>query len=255
MRFRNLFLTGLVALVITGCGASNPGTPSVTLAPPAGILPSVTSPVPDSTATSVAPAVVQTVGVQTVQPPIGPATPTALATAQPVVVVRTPTVVAVRATTTLVTQPPSVQPSVSTQTPVVARANDLPGAAPQQVVGSAHGDLVLINVRVGKNDGFTRVVFDLAKPDGSAAPVPQSRLWRDGETVVVAFDGVRDDAYARSLGGSAQQVNTGSVQSLYRIPVRDDSLTAYGIAVRGGGKATMSTATSPTRVIVDIADK
>lgn len=255
MRFRNLFITILAAVCITGCGADKASTPPPTPVASAGVLPAVASSVPDSTATAVAPPVVPTVGVQTGQPPIAPATPTPLATAQPVVVVRTPTIVAARAATTMSPLPPSPQPPVSTQPPTAARANDLPGVAPQQVIGSAHDGLVLLNVRVGKNDGFTRVVFDLAKPDGSAAPVPQARLWRDGETVVVAFDGVRDDAYARSIGGSAQQINTGSVQSLYRIQVRDDSATAYGIAIHGGGKATMSTAASPTRVIVDIADK
>ncbi len=254
MRFRNLFIVSLVAVILTACGGKA-SVPSVTPVPSAGILPVSASPVPDGTATSVVSAVAQTVSVPTVQSVSILATPTPLATTQPVAVVRTPTVVAGRAATPVSTLPPSPQPSISTQPPTVARANDLPGGAPQQVVGSAHDGLVLLNVRVGKNDGFTRVVFDLAKPDGSAAPVPQVRLWRDGETVVVVFDGVREDAYAQTIGGSTQQINTGSVQSLYRIPVRDDSAAAYGIMVRGGGKATMSTAASPTRVIVDIADK
>jgi hypothetical protein len=130
----------------------------------------------------------------------------------------------------------------------------IPGVSPQQTLGTAQDGLVLLNVRVGKNEGFTRVVFDLARQDGSAAPVPQTRLWREGETVVVAFGGVRDDVFGQSLGGGEQAINTGSVQSLYRIPIRDDSFAAYGIAVHGGAKATLSAASAPTRVIVDIAD-
>ncbi len=130
----------------------------------------------------------------------------------------------------------------------------IPGVSPQQAIGTAQDGLVLLNVRVGKNDGFTRVVFDLAKQDGSVAPVPQTRLWREGDTVVVVFDGVREDAFGQSLGGGEQAINTGVVQSLYRIPARDDSAAAYGIALHGGAKATLSAAASPTRVIVDIAD-
>ncbi len=132
---------------------------------------------------------------------------------------------------------------------------DIPGVAPQQSLGTTQDGLSLLNVRVGKNDGFTRVVFDLAKQDGSAAPVPQTRLWREGETVVIAFGGVREDIYGQSLGGGEQTINTGSVQSVYRIPVRDDSAAVYGIAVHGSAKATLSSASSPTRVIVDIADE
>lgn len=260
MHFRNLLLSSLAALAITACGASTASTPPVTLVPSAGALLPVASPVPVGTVTPAAPAGLQTADPPTVQPPGILATPTPLATAPSATVVRTATSVTARAATVAPTptrtEPSqSVKPSVAAQATTAARVSDLPGGAPQQSVGSAQDGLVLLNVRVGKNDGFTRVVFDLAKADGSAAPVPQARLWRDGETVIVAFDGVREDAFARSLGAGVQQFNTGVVQSVYRISVRDDSATAYGIAVRGGGKATMSTATSPTRVIVDIADK
>ena len=94
MRFRTFFITGLAALTITGCGASKTNMPSVTPIASAGVLLVVASPAPDSTATSVAPAVVQTVGTSTEQPSTAAATPTPLASPQPVVVVRTPTIVA-----------------------------------------------------------------------------------------------------------------------------------------------------------------
>ncbi len=260
MRFRNLLLSSLAALAITACGASKANTPPTTPVPSAGVLLPVASPAPGGTATPVAPAVVQTAESPIIQLPSNLATPAPLATASSATLVRTATSVTARVATVAPTSPrtepsQSVKPSVPAQATTTARVSDLPGGAPQQSVGSAQDGLVLLNVRVGKNDGFTRVVFDLAKADGSAAPVPQARLWRDGETVIIAFDGVREDVFARSLGAGAQQVNTGVVQSVYRISVRDDSAIAYGIVVRGGGKATMSTATSPTRVIVDVADK
>ena len=52
-----------------------------------------------------------------------------------------------------------------------------------------------------------------------------------------------------------QQVNLGMVQSVYRIPAKDDETAAYGIVVSGGTHVTLSSTTQPTRVIVDIADK
>ena len=61
-----------------------------------------------------------------------------------------------------------------------------------------------------------------------------------GWTIIVAFGGVRDDLYAASLGGGEQHVNLGMVQSLYRIPVRDDAAAAYGIAVSGATRVTLS---------------
>ena len=123
------------------------------------------------------------------------------------------------------------------------------------MIGAASDGLTLLNVRTGKDDGFTRLVFDLSKQDGSAAPVPRTRLWVQDGTIVVAFGGVRDDIYAASLGGGEQRVNLGMVQSVYRIPVRDDAAAVYGITVSGSTRVTLSATTLPTRVIVDVADK
>jgi hypothetical protein len=135
------------------------------------------------------------------------------------------------------------------------RVADIPPSAPQQTIGVASDGLTLLNVRTGKNDGFTRLVFDLSKQDGSAAPVPRTRLWVQNGTVIVAFGGVRDDLYAASLGNGEQRVDIGMVQSLYRIPIRDDAAAAYGITISGSTRVTLSATTLPTRVIVDVADK
>jgi hypothetical protein len=253
MRFRTLVSSfTLIVFFLSACGGK--ATPTVAPSPSAGILPLAVSPTPGATVTSAT-----FIPAQTANAPItAPATPTPLAT--PASGVGTPTPVA-NGTRTAVAQPTApaasrtAQPNATPQPLTTARMTEIPGVSPQETIGTAQDGLALLNVRVGKNEGFTRVVFDLAKQDGSAAPLPQTRLWREGDTVVVAFGGVRDDRFGQSLGGGAQAVNTGNVQSLYRIPVRDDSSAAYGIALHGGAKVTLSSLSSPTRVIVDIADK
>jgi hypothetical protein len=235
---------------LSACGGKS--LPTFAPSPSAGVLPLAVSPSPGATETSVAVIPAQTANVQIT----AAVTPTPLATPVPAVGTRTPAGAANDAhTPTAPAAPRTPQPNATPQSPTTPRMTEVPGASPQQTIGTTQDGLVLLNVRVGKNEGFTRVVFDLAKQDGSAAPVPQTRLWREGETVVVAFGGVRDDLFGQSLGGGEQAVNTGVVQSVYRIPVRDDSAAAYGIAVHGGTKVTLSSLTSPTRVIVDIADK
>lgn len=255
MRFRTLLLLALAVCCLAACGGTS--TPTFAPVPSAGNLPLPGSSTPGATATIAGPAPVRTVDALTVAPPVGVATPTPLATPLPAVGTRLPVAATANQPTTVpaTTATRPTQPNVTPSTQTVARMTDIPGVSPQQSLGTAQDGLVLLNVRVGKNEGFTRVVFDLAKDDGSAAPVPQTRLWREGNTVVVAFGGVRKDVFGQSLGGGEQAVNTGSVQSVYRIPVRDDSAAAYGIAVHGGAKATLSSAASPTRVIVDIADE
>lgn len=156
------------------------------------------------------------------------------------------------------TAPPRASQAVATSQAAgvkTERASDIPSGAPQRTIGGVSDGLTLLNVRTGKNDGFTRLVFDLSKQDGSAAPVPRTRLWVQDGTIIVAFGGVRDDLYATSLGGGEERVDIGMVQSVYRIPVRDDASAAYGIAVSGSTRVTLSAATLPTRVIVDVADK
>lgn len=249
MRFRTLASLVLIVIFLSAC--SGKALPTFAPSPSAVVLPLAVSPSPGATATSIAPTPAQTANVQIT----AAVTPTPLATPVPAIGTRTPVGANDARTPTAPAAPHTPQPNATPQSPTTARMTDVPGASPQQTIGTAQDGLVLLNVRVGKNEGFTRVVFDLAKQDGSAASVPQTRLWREGETVVVAFDGVRDDLFGQSLGGGEQAVNTGVVQAVYRIPVRDDSAAAYGIAVKGGAKVTLSSLTSPTRVIVDIADK
>lgn len=135
-----------------------------------------------------------------------------------------------------------------------ARIANLPSTAPQQAVGTQQDGLVLLNVRAGKNVGFTRIVFDIARPGGAAATVPHARVWTEAGAVIVAIDGIRQDAYGESVGSGEVAVNMGSVRAFYRIPVFDDASAAYGIAITPGAVATLSSVTSPARIIVDIAD-
>lgn len=256
MRFRTLCTLAFVACCLVACGGT--ATPTVAPVPSAGALPLRASSTPGATTTVVEQGPARTANAQPASPPVGLATPTPLATPSSGVRAATsgavPTTRLTTASSTTSSATYTAQPNASPPPQKTARMTAIPGVSPQQALGTAQDGLVLLNVRVGKNEGFTRVVFDLAKQDGSAAPIPQTRLWREGDTVVVAFGGVRDDVFGQSLGGGEQAINTGSVQSVYRIPVRDDSAAAYGIAVHGGAKATLSSAASPTRVIVDIAD-
>ncbi|GEM_PF-4571538 len=257
MRCRLLFTLTLTLVVLTLSACGGKATPTVVPVPSAGSLPLVVPSSPSVTVAASDPA--RNGEIQTASPPTAPTTPTPLATAVPVAPTRTLIASNAQRTATAQATVPTAartaQPNGTPHPQQTVRMTDIPAVSPQQVIGSAHDGLVLLNVRVGKNDGFTRIVFDLAKQDGSAAPVPQTRLWREGDTVIIAFGGVRDDVFGQSLGDGEQAVNTGVVQSLYRIPVRDDTAAAYGIAVHGGTKTTLSVLTSPTRVIVDIADK
>lgn len=260
MRFRTLLILTFTAFSLTACGktVAPTGVPTVAPVPSAGTLPLVASPAPSATGTAAASAPARLTDAHTVSPSPGAATPTPLATPVPVAPARTPLAsTAERPVVVPATTPTAVRAAASTPTSPPrppARMTEIPTGAPRQTIGTAQDGLVLLNVRVGKDPGFTRIVFDLAKQDGSAAPVPQTRLWREGDTLVVAFGGVRNDVFGQSLGGGERAVNTGTVQSLYRIPVRDDAAAAYGISIHGGAKLTLSALTSPTRVIVDIAD-
>ncbi len=209
MRFRTLFSLGLTLIFLSACGGK--ATPTITPSPSAAILPLAVSPTPGATATIASLIATQTVNAQIT----APQTPTPLAT--PGSVVGTPTIAVANSTRTPNAQPTApvatrtAQPNTTPQPPATARMTDIPGVSPQQAIGSAQDGLALLNVRVGKNEGFTRVVFDLAKQDGTAAPLPRTRLWRTGDTVVVAFGVVRDDRFGQSLGGGEQAVNTGNV--------------------------------------------
>lgn len=246
MRLLRLLSVLLLPLALAACGGAKPTAMPIASA---GVLP----PLAATTAASTARA---SDAQQSVAPAVG-VTPTPLATSA----TATPARAGVSATTGRATAAPTnavpsaVQSTATPQSPKAAHVSDIPATAPQQVIGTTVDGLTLLNVRSGKNEGFTRLVFDLSKADGSAAPVPHTQLWTQGGTVIVAFGGVREDVYAQSLGGGEQQVNLGMVQSIYRIPARDDATAAYGIAVTGGTRVTLSSTTQPTRVIVDIADK
>lgn len=254
MRLRRItiVIVALVPLVsVAACGGA---TATLTALPSAGALPRVATPEP--TRTVAAPDTPQRADA-TVSPAPRPAgTPTALGTSAGITTVRATSAPTVATPAATVSTPRPTQPA-ATATPgaKVERIADIPSGAPQQVIGTAGDGLTLLNLRAGKNEGFTRIVFDVSKQDGSAAPVPRTRVWMQGSTVIVAFGGVRDDVYAQSLGGAEQPVNLGMVQSVYRIPVRDDTETAYGIALSGPTRVTLSSTTLPTRVIIDIADK
>jgi hypothetical protein len=250
MRFRILCSIAFAMLSLAACGGKL--TPKIVPVPSASVLPLAASATPGATATVAAVTPTGTVGAQIISPAES-GTPTPLATSLSGIGTRTP--VKTDGTRQTTTQPTATAAPRTAQPTTAARMTDIPGAPPQQVLGTAQDGLVLLNVRVGKNEGFTRIVFDLARQDGSAAPLPRTRVWREGDTVVVAFGGVRDDVFGQSLGNGEQAINTGVVQSVYRIPVRDDSAAAYGFAVHGGAAPTLTSASSPTRVIVDIADK
>jgi hypothetical protein len=249
---RTLSLATLLVL-LTACGGAKS---TVTPVPSVANLPAIATDVP--TATEAAPAITQRATVPGAPIPLLTTTPTPFATLVSAPVARTtPAPTKVAPTASAPASPRASQAVATTQAEgaKTERITEIPTGGPQQTIGGASDGLTLLNVRTGKNDGFTRLVFDLSKQDGSAAPVPRTRLWVQGSTVIIAFGGVRDDVYAASLGDGEQPVNLGMVQSVYRIPVRDDAAAAYGIAVTGSTRVTLSAATLPTRVIVDIADK
>jgi hypothetical protein len=130
----------------------------------------------------------------------------------------------------------------------------IPSSSPRQVVGIATDGLVLLNVRTAPHDGYTRVVFDVAKADGSPAPVPRTKLWTQNGAVILTIDGIRQDSYGTTLGTADEAVNNGSVIAVYRIPSMDDATVAYGISTKGQPNATLTIAYGPTRLIVDVAD-
>jgi hypothetical protein len=252
-RETRIFIVLIAVLALSACGrsklepvATSAPTPSATVSvatataasPTAAIAPT-SAPTRAATATS-APATVTSrtapATTATVRPPTTlPLTPTPLATPTPV---PPPTATAV---------PPS-------PTPLAPHVAQLPSSAPRQVVGSTTDGLVLLNVRTGTHDGYTRIVFDIAKADGSNATVPRTKLWTQDGAVILAIDGIRQDAYGDTLGTKDEPINNGSVIALYRIPTMDDTTVAYGISTKGRSNATITLAYAPTRLIVDIAD-
>ncbi|MGI8857391.1 MAG: hypothetical protein ACR2JW_16745 [Thermomicrobiales bacterium] len=252
LRTRSLAFA-LPLLLLAACGGAKS---TVTPVPSAASLPVIATDLP--TATDAASAIAPRATVPGVTIPLLVATPTPLASASVAPAGRSTPVPTKPASPVPATAAPRPSQAVATTQAAGARTDriaDIPTGAPQQTIGGSSDGLTLLNVRSGKDNGFTRLVFDLSKQDGSAAPVPRTRLWVQGGTVIVAFGGVRDDVYATSLGGGEQAVNIGMVQSVYRIPIRDDTAAAYGIAVSGSTRVTLSSASLPTRVIVDIADK
>lgn len=207
-------------------------SPTVAVTPTSAPTRAVTAtPVPATATTRPAPA-----GTATVRPATTPPlTPTPLATPTPV-------------------PPPTAAPVPPSPTPLAPHVAQLPSSAPRQVVGSTTDGLVLLNVRTGTHDGFTRFVFDIAKADGSNAPVPRTKLWTQNGAVILTIDGIRQDAYGDTLGAKDEFVNNGSVISLYRIPTMDDATVAYGISTKGQSNATITLAYAPTRLIIDVAD-
>jgi hypothetical protein len=206
-------------------------SPTVALAPT--IAPTATQPPAPATATTAPPAPAATA---TARPPTAPPmTPTPLA---------------------IPTRPPAPAPTAiaPTPTPLAPHVAQLPASPPRQVVGATTDGLVLLNVRTGTHDGYTRFVFDVAKADGSAAPVPRAKLWTQNGAVILVIDGIRQDSYGDTLGAKDEPVNNGSVISLYRIPTMDDATVAYGISTKGTVNATLTLAYGPTRLIVDVAD-
>jgi hypothetical protein len=250
MRFREVFTVAMVVVFLSACGGA--ASPTSIAAPTTAVQHDIAT-VPSTGVPSV-PVTVQSTGTQT---------PAASAVAKS----GTPTVLGTTRTTEKPVTAPIPSPAVSTRAastapppaatpqPQVTKVTELPSSAPQQSIGAASDGLVLLNVRSGKNEGYTRVVFDIAKQDGSAAPLPRTRLWTQDGTVVVVLSGVRDDLFAQSLGAAEQPINLGAVQSVYRVPVRDDSATAYGIVIKPGAKVTLSSVSLPTRVVIDVADK
>ena len=225
---KSLSLT-LILLVLVACG----GTQStVTPVPSAAILPIVATTTAVGTGTALA--IIQRTATVDAPVVLLSVSPTPLATTAVTSVVKAtpaPTKaapVAPSPASSRTTPPAATAQAAGTK---VERVGDIPLSVPQQTIGAAADGLTLLNVRSGKDDGFTRLVFDLSKQDGSAAPVPRTRLWVQDGTVIVAFGGVRDDAYATSLGSGEERVNLGMVQSVYRIPIRDDASAAYGIVV------------------------
>jgi hypothetical protein len=248
------FLIVLVALLaLSACGHGS-STPTVTPSPARATVSAMETATPVQTVavaptdvpTSVhdiatitvlpsraAPATVRASGAPSLSP-TPPAAPTRAPTAPPT------------------TMPPTAVPPSAT--PGAPRVAQIPAAPPRQTAGTTTDGLVLLNVRTGTHDGYTRLVFDFAKADGSAAPVPRAQMWTQNGAVVLVISGVRQDTFGQTLGSGDEPINTGSVVALYRIPSFDDASVAYGISTKGPANATLTTATGPARLIVDIPD-
>lgn len=239
------FIVLVAVMALVACGRA---APTPTMSPTFTTLPTVhaaVSPAAGVTVTAAATLVPTSVPNPATATP-RPA-PAATATVRP----PTPTPLAPSPTRPATAPPTAIPP---TSTPSAPHVTQLPSSPPRQVVGTATDGLVLLNVRTGTHDGFTRLVFDFAKADGSAAPVPQARMWTQNGAVIVVIGGIRQDAFGQTLGAGEEPVNNGSVIALYRITTLDDATVAYGISTKATPSATLTIATGPARVIVDIAD-
>lgn len=247
-------LAVLVALSLAACG----GTAMSTVTPARVDAPTMTPPAtiaPGRTPDSVTPLASATVARPA--PDISSVTATPGVTRAAVVATPTPIAVPNTAPVATATRPaPSAQATAAPATVArsAAHVTSIPSSPPKQSVGTQTDGLALLNVRAGSHDGYTRLVFDFAKTDGSASAVPRAQVWSQQGAVVVMISGVRQDTFGQALGRGEQAVNSGAVIALYRIPTFDDAAVAYGISTKGAQGVTVTTSIGPARLIVDIAD-
>jgi hypothetical protein len=252
-RETRLLIVLIAVLALSACGRSKL-EPVATSAPTQSATVSVATATAASPTAAVAPTIAPT---RAASPTPAPATATTRPAPAATAIVRSPTTPPLTPTplaTPTPVPPPTAIAVPPSPTPLAPHVAQLPSSAPRQVVGSATDGLVLLNVRTGTHDGYTRIVFDIAKADGSNAPVPRTKLWTQDGAVILTIDGIRQDAYGDTLGTKDELVNNGSVIALYRIPTMDDATVAYGISTKGKQNASITLAYAPTRLIIDVAD-
>ena len=148
--------------------------------------------------------------------------------------------------------------AVAEPEPVQTTTQEIPvpsGTTAPQSVGELIDGLRLEDVRWGDHGTHIRVVFDLATTSGAIVeqqPHADAVMSGAGTEVEVTLGGIR--GISDNPNAVAQQITVGDtlVTSIDRVPSMDDQAMIYSINLAEPSTYSLSSLSSPGRVIVDI---
>lgn len=134
--------------------------------------------------------------------------------------------------------------SLATATPGTARVEG-------GVVGAQYD---LLDVRVGRHPGFTRVVWQMAQDDGSPRYVAALAEGDAGSYLAVELTDVSVLGMPAALEPEPGPAD-GAVTGVASVPVRDDAVLAFAVGLRGPVRFAVATLQDPLRIVLDVYEE
>lgn len=129
-----------------------------------------------------------------------------------------------------------------------------PSPGPARVEGGTiGGSYDLIDVRVGRHAGFTRVVWQMVQPEGTPHYVTRLEQSDGAWRLAVELTDVSAFEAPQALEPEAGPEG-GGVVSVRTLPVRDDALLAFAVALQGPVRYEVTTLQGPVRLVIDVFD-